>query len=333
MTTIKLKNGSGAPAASDLVQGEPALDLTNKRLYTEDSGGTVIEVGTNPTTLSSGDITSTGTVEADTMLINTSSSLGTDAKLSIKSSAAYSSGIIIESDASASNWARMDFSNSNVTDTGIIFYDQAGTFGFRNNNESGSATFTDIVGGNTTAGIIRLKPSTSTEALRIDANARCIVPVGITLGTGGTTYVAANTIDDYEEGTFTPVFLGSTTAGEFTYQSQIGNYTKVGDVVTCVLRVQISGVTTAADGELYISGLPFSAKNVTDQIYSGSIGYTGGFSSTNGPSTIRVSANGTIMVLGKSASADARDVLNVAVDASEADANDVVIATITYLTD
>ena len=48
MTTIKLKNGSGAPTAGDLVQGEPALDLTNKRLYTEDSGGTVIEVGTNP---------------------------------------------------------------------------------------------------------------------------------------------------------------------------------------------------------------------------------------------------------------------------------------------
>ena len=50
MTTIKLKNGSGAPTAGDLVQGEPALDLTNKRLYTEDSGGSVIEVGTNPGT-------------------------------------------------------------------------------------------------------------------------------------------------------------------------------------------------------------------------------------------------------------------------------------------
>ena len=48
MTTIKLKNGSGTPTAGDLAQGEPALDLTNKRLYTEDSGGTVIEVGTNP---------------------------------------------------------------------------------------------------------------------------------------------------------------------------------------------------------------------------------------------------------------------------------------------
>lgn len=51
-TTIKLKNGSGAPLASDLVQGEPALDLTNKRLYSEDSGGTVVEIGTNPSTLS-----------------------------------------------------------------------------------------------------------------------------------------------------------------------------------------------------------------------------------------------------------------------------------------
>jgi len=60
MTTIKLKNGSGAPAASDLVQGEPALDLTNKRLYTEDSGGSVIEIGTNPTSLTTGTFTSTG---------------------------------------------------------------------------------------------------------------------------------------------------------------------------------------------------------------------------------------------------------------------------------
>ena len=50
-TTIKLKNGSGAPAASDLVQGEPAFDLTNKRLYTEDSGGTIIEIGTKPSTI------------------------------------------------------------------------------------------------------------------------------------------------------------------------------------------------------------------------------------------------------------------------------------------
>ena len=59
MTTIKLKNGSGAPTAGDLVQGEPALDLTNKRLYTEDSGGTVIEIGINPTSVTTGAVSGT----------------------------------------------------------------------------------------------------------------------------------------------------------------------------------------------------------------------------------------------------------------------------------
>ena len=62
MTTIKLKNGSGAPTAGDLAQGEPALDLTNKRLYTEDSDGTVIEVGTNPSTINIDAGTIDGTV-------------------------------------------------------------------------------------------------------------------------------------------------------------------------------------------------------------------------------------------------------------------------------
>ena len=44
-TTIITKNGSGAPAAGDLVQGELAVDLTNKTLYSKDSSGTVIKVG------------------------------------------------------------------------------------------------------------------------------------------------------------------------------------------------------------------------------------------------------------------------------------------------
>jgi len=60
-TTIKLKNGSGAPLAGDLVQGEPALDLTNKRLYTENASGAVIEVGTNPSTL---------TVDTNTLVVD-----------------------------------------------------------------------------------------------------------------------------------------------------------------------------------------------------------------------------------------------------------------------
>jgi len=44
-TTIITKNGSGAPAAGDLVQGELAVDLTNQTLYSKDSSGNVFKVG------------------------------------------------------------------------------------------------------------------------------------------------------------------------------------------------------------------------------------------------------------------------------------------------
>jgi len=59
-TTIVTKSGSGAPTASDLVAGELAVDLTNGRLYTEDSGGTVLELGLNP----NGNVNVTGSITA-----------------------------------------------------------------------------------------------------------------------------------------------------------------------------------------------------------------------------------------------------------------------------
>lgn len=69
-TTIKLKTGSGAPLNTDLVQGEPAIDLTNKRLYTEDGTDTVIEIGTNPTEVTTGDLTATGTVDLSSATVS-----------------------------------------------------------------------------------------------------------------------------------------------------------------------------------------------------------------------------------------------------------------------
>ena len=71
-TTIKLKTGSGAPLNTDLVQGEPAIDLTNKRLYTENGTDTVIEIGTNPTEVTTGDLTATGTVDLSSATVSNS---------------------------------------------------------------------------------------------------------------------------------------------------------------------------------------------------------------------------------------------------------------------
>jgi hypothetical protein len=63
-TTIVTKNSSTAsavPTAGQLVQGELAVNVADKRLYTEDNAGAVVELGTNPSTLTvTGEITANG---------------------------------------------------------------------------------------------------------------------------------------------------------------------------------------------------------------------------------------------------------------------------------
>ena len=54
MATLITKNSSTAaavPGTGALVQGELAVNVTDKRLFTKNSGGTVVEVGTNPSSL------------------------------------------------------------------------------------------------------------------------------------------------------------------------------------------------------------------------------------------------------------------------------------------
>ena len=70
--------------------------------------------------------------------------------------------------------------------------------------------------------------------------------------------VTSKTLDDYEEGTWTPNVFGQTTAGTIgTYEVRFGFYTKIGNVVTVGMRVQWSNGTGGA-GQLRISGLPYN---------------------------------------------------------------------------
>lgn len=65
----------------------------------------------------------------------------------------------------------------------------------------------------------------------------------------------ANTLDDYEEGTFTPYIFGTTTAGTGTYSFQEGHYTKIGNVVNFRIKVQVDSHN--GTGNLLCGGLPF----------------------------------------------------------------------------
>lgn len=69
----------------------------------------------------------------------------------------------------------------------------------------------------------------------------------------------ANTLDDYEEGTWTPTVLGSISAGTGTYTHQVGTYVKVGQMVCASALITITNHT--GSGNLLFGGLPFNTSN------------------------------------------------------------------------
>lgn len=68
----------------------------------------------------------------------------------------------------------------------------------------------------------------------------------------------ANTLDDYEEGNWTPVLTGSGGSPAHTYTTQAGRYTKVGNIVLLNGTVVLSAKGGAITGSVQISGLPFA---------------------------------------------------------------------------
>lgn len=90
--------------------------------------------------------------------------------------------------------------------------------------------------------------------------------VHFSVGTGGsvvftqTGYTAANALDDYEQGTFTPVLVS--TGATFAYSVQQGIYTKIGDLVSFTIVVQLDGGGNSFSGNsVALNGWPFASRN------------------------------------------------------------------------
>ena len=92
---------------------------------------------------------------------------------------------------------------------------------------------------------------------------------------GGT--VAANKLDDYEEGTFTPKFRDGESGNIATCDTEEGHYTKIGQTVHISLtlgNIDITGLT--ASNALKITGLPFvcNSKGANGTVWADSVAFT-----------------------------------------------------------
>jgi hypothetical protein len=114
-----------------------------------------------------------------------------------------------------------------------------------------------------------------TTAITVDSGQRTKFPT--TIGVGGATPSAsgsgisfpatqsassdANTLDDYEEGTFSPSFSGSGgSAGAAAIAAVSGRYTKTGRIVTVNLEFYITNKGSWT-GDFRITNLPFTLGN------------------------------------------------------------------------
>ena len=124
--------------------------------------------------------------------------------------------------------------------------------------------------------------------------------------TGTNSNANANTLDAYEEGTFTPTIAFGGAATGVTYTSQIGTYVRIGSIMHVRMRITLSSKGSST-GQLQITGLP--ATSINNGAYGGAaiFGYLGSLSSVQSSFTGIVPANTTRM-----------DVYNVATGGSAA---------------
>ena len=155
---------------------------------------------------------------------------------------------------------RLSRSGSTGQIASMVFEDGTATLGTGNTtriaSDSGAISFsTGGTSGSITGG---------TERLRIPADA-----AGITFPATQAASSDANTLDDYEEGTWTPGV-----GGNATYQaSNYGRYTKIGNVVTIQFRLGIQSIGTGSSSQL--QGLPFTSANLGN-VQSGQVSYYDG---------------------------------------------------------
>ena len=118
---------------------------------------------------------------------------------------------------------------------------------------------------------------------------------GIYLGVNSAT--AANLLDDYEEGTWTPEW--SSSGGEFgsvSYSNQHGDYVKIGNWCYVQCNINSSGRSIgSASGVLRVKGLPFTSLNGTNNSGGVSIAYSKYFAAgqAGGPGFGAVAENAT----------------------------------------
>jgi trimeric autotransporter adhesin len=134
---------------------------------------------------------------------------------------------------------------------------------------------------NASVGYIQVNSDNVQYASTNDGSGAYLQKSGITFPATQSASSNANTLDDYEEGSWTPslTFTGGSTG--MTYSVRTGSYTKIGRMVYFNCRVTLTNKGSST-GYAQIQGLPFAVSSDTSTNYSGAyLCYGNGLSGWN----------------------------------------------------
>jgi hypothetical protein len=121
-------------------------------------------------------------------------------------------------------------------------------------NPATASTINNMSIGATTAASGRFTDVTATTGNFVVGTAGQGIDFSATPGTG-----TSELLNDYEEGSWTPVFSATTAPTGVTYTSQSGKYIKVGKKVTLWFEVNINSVGAGGVGDLKVESMPYTS--------------------------------------------------------------------------
>lgn len=178
-----------------------------------------------------------------------------------------------------------DYLITRVNDTERMRIDEFGGLAIKS---VGGATTAGFYGGNLVNGITAVPSGVGTpfvlgrdtgtlRSAHFGGNLKFDSGYGVLFGdAGGSGSSSSNTLDSYEEGTWTPTYITSGTA--FTavgYDTPGGRYTKIGNAVHIQAFISTDSIDKgSASGNILIGGLPFNAISNNTNAIDGYAGIT-----------------------------------------------------------